>query len=68
MLKATTNKIAARAGWFKDNAIGSIEHIMRPEITQAEFLAALEAHGVPLSKDTSVDRPRQHNSRTGTRP
>ncbi len=45
------NKIAAKAGWFKENAIGSIEHIMQPAITETQFLATMEAHDVPLSKD-----------------
>jgi hypothetical protein len=43
------NKISNRNGAFKNNPLGDISRIMRPEILSAEFLAALARHNVPLT-------------------
>ena len=45
------NKIANRQGYFRSYPVGDISHIMTPEITSVEFLAALAKHDISITED-----------------
>ena len=45
------NKFGNRRGYFRNNPVGNIEHIMSPEVTADEFFDALKRHDVQLTQE-----------------